>query len=125
MVAVAQLAEHKVVVLGVAGSSPVSHPFPYLPRSALSQLPAPSRQRLLLPPIRLPVMVPGLPVLLPVMRFARRHRLAPRAAIDRLGGRRRCRRREHNSLIRKRLVNRKIIIRIRRPAAVIEISLVI
>ena len=27
MVAVAQLAEHKVVVLGVAGSSPVSHPF--------------------------------------------------------------------------------------------------
>src|SRR5436190_1000049 len=27
MVAVAQLAEHKVVVLGVAGSSPVGHPF--------------------------------------------------------------------------------------------------
>jgi hypothetical protein len=28
MVAVAQLVEHEVVILGVAGSSPVGHPFP-------------------------------------------------------------------------------------------------
>ncbi len=39
MVAVAQLAEHEVVILGVAGSSPVGHPWQNVERKGPGSIP--------------------------------------------------------------------------------------